>query len=167
MTSVWQSMTVYVCLWWAKNKVNARTVSLFCTFYAENCDCCRLFHHISTSFDTCVPLKSHCLRCIAKSRVPDPFALHKVIDRGYRETCDMFRKILHTRLVPANLVASKRRAKSSRISSFRTRCSENVGTQNFRVRPSAVFLLARHIWSMQEPALVGIPSRAGISNVCK
>ena len=75
---------------------------------------------------------------LSKSRVPDPFAVQKVIDRGYRETCDMSRKILYTRLVPANVVASKVNAQSSRISSFRIECSENVGTQNFLVRPSAV-----------------------------
>ena len=42
---------------------------------------------------------------LSKSEVPDPLAPGKVIDRGYREIRDIFRKILHTRLVTANLVA--------------------------------------------------------------
>ena len=78
------------------------------------------------SFDTFIPKKIAFLGVIAQSRVPDPLSLRKVIDRGYRDTCDMFRKILHTRLIAANLVASKVSAESSRILRFRTRCSENV-----------------------------------------
>ena len=63
---------------------------------------------------------------VSKSRVLDPLAVQKVIDRGYKETCDMSRKILHTRLVSKIVVASKVSAKFSVISNSRTRCSENL-----------------------------------------
>ena len=56
----------------------------------------------------------------------------KVIDRSHRETRDLSRKILYTFLVPTNPVDSKVNAKSSRISSFRTRFPVYVGTQKLR-----------------------------------
>ncbi len=68
----------------------------------------------------------------------------------------MFREIVHTFLVPANLIASKARAEFSRVLSFRTQSSVYVADQKMRVKSLATFLvgLAFHILSMQVTALL-------------